>query len=177
MKGKKSGPTSARRESTPFLEASKHFDEGVQLLYAKSLKKAREVFQGVINDYPDEKEMVDRAKTYIKICEGSRAPKDMVLESADEFFIRATIRFNEGDLDGSIQDHLEALRLSPKADHLHFSLAGIYAIKGDADQAIKTLEKAIKLNPENRKLALQDDDFGDLLDHPDFIALVQTDAR
>jgi tetratricopeptide (TPR) repeat protein len=177
VKGKKTGPASLRKESTPFLEASKHFDEGVQLLYGKNLKKARESFQNVVDNYSEEREMVDRAKMYIKICDGGRSRRDHVLESAEEYFTRATLRFNEGDLDGAIQDHQEALHISPKADYVYFSLAGIYAIKGDADQAVKILEKAIKLNPENRKLAFQDDDFGDLLDNPDFMALVQSDAH
>jgi tetratricopeptide (TPR) repeat protein len=159
------------------MEASKHFDEGVRFIHGKNLKKARESFKNVVDNYSEEKEMVDRAKMYIRICDGVHSHKEQVLESAEEYFTRATLRFNEGDLDGSIQDHQEALRHSPKADHVYFSLAGIYAIKGDADQAMKTLEKAIKLNPENRKLALQDDDFGDMLDLPEFMALVQSDAH
>lgn len=177
MKVKKTGSASSRRESTPFLEAAKLFDEGIQLLYGKSLKKARDTFQRVISDFGDEKEMIDRAKTYIKICEGGRLRKVGALESAEEYFTRATMRFNEEDYPGSIEDHQEALRLAPKEDYIPFSLAGIYAIQGNAEQALKWLDKAVKMNPENRKLALQDDDFGDLIDQPDFIALLQPDAH
>jgi tetratricopeptide (TPR) repeat protein len=177
VKVKKAGPASSRRESTPFLEALKLFDEGIQLLYSKNLKKARDAFQRVIDNYGEETEMVDRARTYIKICEGSRLNKDQPMESAEEHFTRATMRFNHEDYEGSIQDHLEALRLAPKADYIPYSLAGVYAIQGNAEQALKWLDKAVKLNPENRKLALQDDDFGDLIDNPEFAALLQPDVH
>lgn len=177
LKVKKPSTTGSRRESTPYLEAARHFDEAIQLLHNKSPKKARDIFQQVIDNFPEEKEMADRARTYIRICDSNRNRKDQPLEQAEDYYARGTFRLNEGDIDAAIQDFQEAIRLDAKSDFLPYSLAAAYALKGDGPSAIKVLEKAIKMNPENRVFALNDDDFDGLVNDPVFEELLQEDAK
>ncbi len=177
MKTKKPSATHQRRESTPYLEAARHFEEAIQLLHSKSLKKARDAFQNVIDTYPDEKEMADRARKYIKICESNRARHKQALDSAEDYHTRGTFRLNEGDFDGAIEDYQEAIQLDTKSDYLPYSLAAAYGLKGETASAAKALDKAIKMNPENRAHAVNDDDFGGMIDDPLFQTLLETDAK
>ena len=49
--------------------ARKDFDRGVAALQKKKFEEAERNFTDLIQKYPDEKELVDRSRVYLSICE------------------------------------------------------------------------------------------------------------
>jgi tetratricopeptide (TPR) repeat protein len=73
----------------------------------------------------------------------------------------------------SATDHLQqALKLTPKGDHVLYALAAANALQGQRDQALEYLKQSIQYRPENRFMAARDSDFDNLVEDPDFKQLV-----
>ena len=49
--------------------------------------------------------------------------------------------------------------MAPKAEFVHYAMAALDCLTGDADAALKNLKVAIDLRPENRYHARNDEDF------------------
>lgn len=172
MKTKKPGSKRVRRELTPLVEASKLFKEGIEHLHGRRAKKARDTFQIIVTRYSEEREIVDRARTFIKVCDASRAKKTPDPTTVEELFTRGTYRLNDGDYDSAIEDFQAAQRLDSKADYLPFSMASAYALKGETASAAKALDTAIKMNPENRVFAVNDEDLEGVRGDPEIRKLL-----
>jgi tetratricopeptide (TPR) repeat protein len=53
----------------------------------------------------------------------------------------------QGSHDAALQYYAKALELNPHDDHLHFNMARIHHEKGDREQAMASLDRALALNP------------------------------
>jgi Tfp pilus assembly protein PilF len=74
--------------------------------------------------------------------------------------------------------HLEkALEIAPDADHVHYALALALALGGDPKRAYESLRRAIELEPRNRIIARQDQDFAPLAHQPPFDALLYPEKK
>jgi len=65
------------------------------------------------------------------------------------------------DFDGAIKRYQEVIALAPNEPTVYYNMALAYGHKGDYDQAIKNIDKAIEVKPDDlefkqRKLQLQD---------------------
>jgi tetratricopeptide (TPR) repeat protein len=176
-KSSKKGYSSKQREVSPFMEnIKKSMDEAIQLLYSKNKKKAREAFESIISQYPEEKMILDRCRIYINICNRMNQTAAESLNTAEEFYARGSMRMNQGDLDGAIDDFQSSIKLSAKGDHIHYTLAAAYALKHNPELSAKHLAKAIQINPDNREFVLNDADFQDVFGTPAFEAVLETNA-
>lgn len=60
------------------------------------------------------------------------------------------LRFKQkGELDNAILSFNECLKMSKGDDATYYALSGLYSQKGNAQQAISSIEKAVSLAPEN----------------------------
>ena len=177
---KSSNKTSAEKAKprrSNFTAAVKVYESGFKLMHAEKFEKARETFASLVDDYPEETELLDRAHVLIHVCqkrlrEAKKSPK---LKSADDFYEFAVAEMNRRELDDAL-DHLQqALRMSPRADHVLYALAAVSALRNERDQALEFLQQSIKYRDENRFLAINDVDFESLSDDPEFIQLITPD--
>lgn len=132
-------------------EAMRHFNK-------QSFRRAKEILKKVV--VGPSRELAERARVHLVICEQRmQRPSPVHLRSADDHYHFAVSRINLADFDEA-QEHLEkARKLAPKADYIHYALASLAALRGEADEAIEHLAHAIKLRPENRYHARNDEDF------------------
>src|SRR6266478_3688668 len=63
-------------------------------------------------------------------------------------------------------------KAAPKADHIHYALAALDCLTGEADSAMTNLKVAIQLRAENRYHARNDEDFAFLQEDPRFTELL-----
>jgi len=54
----------------------------------------------------------------------------------------------DGDFPGALHAYSQALKLTPKDDHLHFNVAKAYIFADDYEKAIHHLEEAVRLNED-----------------------------
>jgi len=151
-------------------QAVEAFERGFQALQQRQFGKAAEFLGAVVNNFTDEKELQERARVYLAICE-RQVVRELKPRSFDDRLHAATVIVNRGAFD-------EALGLLRKLenddagnDYVHYLLSVVYTAIGNAEQALAHLRKAIELAPENQFRATQDPDLEPLRQDAAFAAL------
>jgi tetratricopeptide (TPR) repeat protein len=172
-------PPSAPSPSHParkpgFYEAVAIYERGVQALQRHDFQGAAGFFRTVLERYPDERELLERARLYLRVCERETERQQPTPKSPAERVYAATVALNSGDHSGAL-DHLQrALTEDPESDHAHYIMAVALGMRQRSEEAIDHLRQAIALNPENRNLARQDPDLESLREHPGFREALDT---
>ena len=153
-------PAPPRRPA--FYEALAVYETGVRALQRHDFAAAADSLRGVIQQYPGERELVERARLYLQVCERETARRPSGPQTPAEWVYAATVALNAGDVEGALVHLNRALEKAPDSDHAHYIMAVALVDKGDPSQAIVHIRQAVKLNPDNRSVALQDPDLGTL---------------
>jgi len=153
----------------------KQYEAAVKLLYSHEYEKAKPAFEKVITEFADDKEVVERSRIHLRLCEQKMARKPVAPRTLDEHYDWAIALMNEGKYEESI-DHLnKALKSNPKCDYVIYALAITHCRIGNFERALASLQTAIGLKPENRFLAQRDSDFEVLKQDSRFMSLVFPD--
>jgi hypothetical protein len=151
------------------------FEKGVRALQNREFREAAAILGSVIETYPDEKELHDRARVYMAICERQCAPKrDQAPRTLEERMNAATVALNRGAFTEALEFLRSVKTEDAENDAVYYMLAVAHAGLGDAESAVTHLHEAIELNPDNRFLAAQDSDLDALREQPAFAALLDS---
>ena len=106
------------------------YERGVQALQRHDFPAAAGLFRTVIERYPDERELLERARLYLRVCERETSRAPSTPKTADEWVYAATVALNSGDHAGAL-DHLQrALGEDPESDHAHYMMAVALGMRG-----------------------------------------------
>ena len=164
-----STPESAQiaRRST-YVEAVALYERGLDALQRHAYAEAVNLLESVLRQYPDERELHERVRLYLNICERQATQREAAPQTIDERLYAATLSINGGKYDQAIA-HLRLVRdEDPDNDHAIYMLAVAHAQRDEHAEAVAHLERAIALNPENRALARNDPDLEPLRDDDAF---------
>jgi tetratricopeptide (TPR) repeat protein len=146
--------------------------KGVELIFQKDFKKAKNELKSLLQTYPGELDILARARSYMQICEREEANLKKPAASADQLYALGILEHNKSNYDAAISYFLQSLAKHPKADYIYYSIAASHAKKGDAAKSIENLRKAVALNEDSRIYAKNDADFAALQSERDFAELV-----
>jgi len=165
-------PSGVDAKRTSYLEAVKLYEKGLEALQQRNFTGASSALKAVIDEHGDERELHERVRIYLKICERELAPLSAEPQTQEELVLAATVALNELETEKALGYLEQAVRENPSADGAHYMLAVLFAQQGNAEQALPHLGRAIELDPENRLVALQEADFDILKDEIEFQTLV-----
>jgi tetratricopeptide (TPR) repeat protein len=158
-----------QRRSTYF-EAVAVYERAVEAVQRRHYQAALDLLNSVLRLYPEEKELHERVKLYLNVCERHAMPAEPVPSSVNERLYAATLALNGGQYDEALS-HLRLVRdEDPDNEHALYMLAVAHAQRDEHAEAIAHLERAIALNPENRAHARHDPDLEPLRDDEAFQA-------
>ena len=164
---------SARRPTYP--DAVARYEHGVRELQGHQYQEAAKTFRSVLAQYPEEKELNDRVRLYLAVCErhlqGAPEPR-----TAEERRYAATLALNAGDPQTAVRHLTAIVAQDPNHDAALYMLGVAHALTGDHDQALSYLQRAIEQNPANRAIALQDGDLERLMQDDCVRAAVEATA-
>ena len=166
-----SGPL--RRPTYP--EAVAQYEGGMRALQEHRFQEAANAFRAVLMEYPEEKELNDRVRLYLSLCERNlnSAPEPKTLE---ERLYAATLALNAGDKQTAMRHLGEVVAQDPNHDGALYMLGVAYALNDDRERALSFLRRAIEQNPDNRALALQDGDLERLMQDASIRAALEATA-
>src|SRR5215471_18181346 len=168
-------PPAPQRRSTYF-EAVAVYERGLEALQRHDYRGAADLFESVLRLYPEEKELHERVRLYLNICQRQAAPHEATPHTVEERLYAATLAINGGRYDEAIT-HLRLVRdEDPDNDHALYMLAVAHAQRDEHAEAIAHLERAIALNSDNRGLARTDPDLEPLRADESFRAALETPA-
>lgn len=151
--------------------ARKDYDRGVASLQKKKLDEAERHFVDLIQKYPEEKELVDRARVYLTVCQRQRRDPRPALSEPEDFYYAAVLEKNRGNVSEAIA-HLNQAARKNGGGKVDFLLACCYAQQGDLETALAHLQKAIQEDQRHRVLARHDRDFDSVRETPEFQKLL-----
>ncbi len=152
--------TGAQRDD--YLKAVGLYEQGIGVVQRRNFATAATTLRQVIELFPEEHELHERCRLYLKICEREVKPPAPPPQTPEERVCAATLALNAGAIDEALR-YLEAAGSeAPESDHVQYMLAVACALKGETGRAIEHLQRAIELNPDNRLLARQEPDFESL---------------
>jgi Tfp pilus assembly protein PilF len=150
-----------------YYEAIAVYESGVRALQRHDYAGAADHFRSVVQRFPDERELLERARLYLRVCERETANRPTGPRTPQELIYAATVSLNAGDAHGALAHLRRALTEDPDNDHGHYIMAVTLSEQGQHNEAVEYLRQAIQLNPDNRSLARQD---------PDLAVLRETDG-
>jgi tetratricopeptide (TPR) repeat protein len=150
----------------------RQYEAAMKLLYSHEYEKAKAAFEKIISTFADDKEVLERAKIHLKLCEQKIARKPPAPRTLDEHYDLAVALMNEGKYDEAVDHFGRALKSNPKCDYVIYALAAMNSRTGNVEAALNNLQTAITLRPENRFLAQRDADFDTLKQDARFISMV-----
>jgi tetratricopeptide (TPR) repeat protein len=140
------------------VEAVSLYEEGVAALQAHDYSRASTILRSVLSRYPEERELHERVRLYLNVCERHMAPRALSPSTPEERVFAATLAVNAGNYDEALEHLRAASGESPDDDHALYMLASVLALRDQVDEAVPLLLRAIELNPDNRSLARHDPD-------------------
>jgi tetratricopeptide (TPR) repeat protein len=155
-------------------EAVAMYERGLQALQRRDFAASADALRAVIERYPDERELLERARLYLKVCERELEPKEPAPKTADEWVYAATVALNAGDEASALLHLQRALTADARHDHAHYMMAVASARRSEVNAALDHLRRAVALNPENRSIARQDPELDSLRDAAAFKAALET---
>ena len=154
-------------------EAVSLYERGLQALQRRDFAAAAEALRNVIARYPDERELLERARLYLKVCERELEPREQTPRTADDWVYAATVALNSADEPAALHHLTRALEANPRHDHAHYMMAVATARRSDFERALEHLQRAVALNQENRSLARQDPELEPLRSLPAFAEAIE----
>jgi tetratricopeptide (TPR) repeat protein len=157
------------------------FDEAAALSAFESAHKeftrgrfaeARNQFRVLVDKYSTVSEVAARARTYLAISESRLRTELAPPRDADSLYDRGVIELNRGEYVAAQELFERALKREPEAAHIHYGLAASRARLGAIDTALKSLRRALDLQPNLRIRAQRDMDLNSLRSDPEFEQLV-----
>ena len=153
----RSASSAPERRST-YIEAVALYERGLDALQRHAYQQAAHLLESVLRQYPEERDLHERVRLYLNICQRQAAQREATPRTVDERLYAATLAINGGQYDQAIA-HLRLVRdEEPDNDHAIYMLAVAHAQRNEHAEAVAHLERAIALNPENRALARRDPD-------------------
>ena len=156
----------------PLVQAQmKLYEEAMALFHQQKFQRAKQELEKVIAG--PSKELADRARTHLRITEQRMKPvAEQNPKSPEDHYQRGVAMMNLGRWDEARESLEKARKLAPKADHVHYALAALDCLTGEADSALANLKIAIELRAANRYHARNDEDFNFLQEDPRFTELL-----
>lgn len=161
---------------TTYIEAVALYEQGLEKLQRHDYHGAAALLESVLARYSEEKELHERVKLYLNICQRHISSTVSAPHTVQERLYASTLALNGGRYDEAIA-HLRLVRdEDPDNDHALYMLAVAHAQRGEFAEAVAHVERAIAINPENRALAKTDPDLDPVRDDDAFRAALEAPA-
>jgi tetratricopeptide (TPR) repeat protein len=155
-------------------QALELFEKAVKALSKKDFGRAAEILDQLIENFQDQREVVERAKAYRGVCERSRERRPVRPKTFDDLLHQGVYHHNRGEYQDALKFLNQAAEIHPRNEHVLYCVAASAARAGDTATALKSLRSAITASPANRTQARSDPDFDGLRENGDFVALISS---
>jgi tetratricopeptide (TPR) repeat protein len=151
------------------------FGDAFKAFGERKYDKASTLFAKLIESFPEEEEVLARARTFHRTCQraleekGRSSPR----RSAEDHFDMGVFHHNNRDYAAALEHFRKALKSAgDDADYIHYAWAATKVQEGELDEGLAKLKQAAKIDPANLYHASNDPDFEPLEGHEEFRKLL-----
>jgi tetratricopeptide (TPR) repeat protein len=138
------------------------FQAAVEAMQRHRYDHAASHFRTLLDGFPSERALLDRARVYLDLCERERQRRPPAPMTPEEKVTAATAALNDGRDVEAERLARDVLAASPDHDLALYLLAAVNARRGDSDGALSWLTRAMEVSPDVRAQARHDADFESL---------------
>jgi len=146
------------------------YEEAYRLFRSQNFAQAKTAFERA-SEGP-QRELSHNARLHVAMCERRMQSAPAEFPTAEENYNYGIARLNTRELTAARRYFEAALSLAPNGDHIYYGLALCCGLAGDLQGCYENLKRAIDLQPRNRLVARQDQDFNTIVQHPVFHQLL-----
>lgn len=159
-----------RTKKDEYQKALAVYGEAMKDIRKERFDKALESLRAFVEKFGAERELADRAKMYIALCEERlKTDKSAVsLKSGDDYYHFGVFKMNAGDLEEGKKLLEKAQKMNPEDGKVSFALADLAVLTNQPDESLEHLKRAIQLDKSFRILAQNEPDFEPLWDDKKF---------
>jgi tetratricopeptide (TPR) repeat protein len=166
VKEEKSKKDNYEKALAAYAEAVKEFQKARP-------EKAQELFRSFLEKYDGEKELVDRARLYLKIIQERGKRESISLKTSDDYFYYSVYKINSGDYEEALKLLEKALTLGEEEGRTYYLMANAYIRLGKNEEALEHLKKAFQKDKFFRIMAQNEMDFEPLWEDKKFKLLTR----
>lgn len=148
-----------RSKKDEYQKALAAYGQAVKEFHKGEFDKAVESFKGFIEKFPADREIVDRARTYIAIAQKRPKKESVALKGFEDHYRQGVVKINQGDYAGAVKVLEKALEYKEKEAIVDYLLADVHCLMGQTDAALDFLKKAIQKDKQFAVLAQNETDF------------------
>jgi tetratricopeptide (TPR) repeat protein len=164
----------AERRSSHALEL---FEKAVKALGKRDYERARDHLDTLLESHADERDIVERARTYKALCARALERRPAFKPKGFEDLLTYGVYLhNRGEFEEAVKHLQQAAEIHPRNEHALYCLAAAAARSGDTAAAVKALRTAIAVSPDTRTQARSDSDFDPIREEDEFITLVHPEG-
>ena len=126
------------------------FEKGMKALGRREYEKARDILDALIEEYPEERDVLERARAYRQLCERALEKRPAFRPKGFEDLLNhGVFLHNRGEYDEALKALRQAAEIHPRNEHVLYCLAATAARAGDTPGALKALRSASRRPPVN----------------------------
>jgi tetratricopeptide (TPR) repeat protein len=148
-----------RSKKDEYQKALAAYGLAVKEFHKGEFDKAIESLKGFIEKFPADKEIVDRAKTYLAIAQKRPKRETMPLKDFEDHYRFGVVKINQRDYPGAVKVLEKALEFKENDGLVYYLLADAHCLMGQGDAALDFLKKAIQKDKHFSMLAQNETDF------------------
>lgn len=149
------------------------YNQGIKDFRKNDYDKALASFRELVTTYPEEHELVDRARVYISICERGPKKESISPRNIEDYLFYAQMRINQGDHQGALKLLEKALELKREEGRVFYLMATAYVQAGQVEDGLEALKKALQKDKSLAVMAQNEPDFESIWEDKRFKVLVK----
>jgi tetratricopeptide (TPR) repeat protein len=162
-----------RSKKDEYQKALTAYGQAVKEFHKGDFEKAAELLKGLIEKFPVDKEIVDRAKSYLSIAQKRPKKESVSPKGFEDHYRFGIVKINQGDHAGAVKMLEKALEFKEKEGLVYFLLADVHSLMGQPDAALDYLKKAIQKDKTFSVVAQNEPDFESLWEDKKFKLIVK----
>ena len=165
-------PSTLREATRELSHARRLFEKGMEHLHRREMDAAAACFAELLEHHPDEKELADRARTFLAVARNGKGGREKPPRDPAEVYHAAVVEKNRGNCLTAIELVRSVNGRGDPDGRLAYLAACCFALNGRPEEALASLKEAIAASDQNRIHARLDADLASLHATPSFEALV-----
>ncbi|HUM33989.1 MAG TPA: tetratricopeptide repeat protein [Candidatus Saccharicenans sp.] len=161
------------KKKDDYQKALSLYSQGIKDFRRRDLEKAVSSFESLIEKFPEEHELVDRARVYLTICQKSQKKESVNLKTIEDYLFYAQMKINQADYEGALKLLEKALEFKKEEARIYYLMAIAYVQSNRQEEGLEALKKAIQKDKSLAVLAQNETDFEPLWEDKRFKVLVK----
>jgi tetratricopeptide (TPR) repeat protein len=157
-----------RSKKDEYQKALAAYGQAVKEFHKGEFDKAAASFKDFIEKFPAEREVVDRAKSYLAIVQKRPRKESATLKSFEDHYRAGVVKINQRDLPGAVKLLEKALEFKENEGLVNFLLADAHCLMGESETSLELLKKAVQKDKTYAVLAQNEPDFEPLWEDKKF---------